>query len=207
MATQLGLYNAALIEIGERTLASLSEAREPRRVLDSVYANVVTECLEAGQWNFAIRSVRAEADPAIAPEFGERNIFAKPADWLRTVALSANDRFTPPLASYLDEVGYWAADIDPIFVRYVSSDPGFGLNLAAWPRSFTRYVELALAERIVERLAQNRSKKDGLAWDMKKARLAALGRDAMNEAQPKFAPAGSWNAARGGKTDRQRREV
>ena len=207
MATQLGLYNAALVEIGERTLASLSEEREPRRVLDSVYANVLTECLEAGQWNFATRAIRAEADPEIVPEFGERFIFGKPADWLRTVALSANGRFDPPLMRYLDEVGYWAADLEVIYVRYVSNDVGFGLDLPAWPRSFARYVELALADRIVERLTQNRGKKDDIAREMKKARLSALSRDAMNDAQPKFAATGSWNAARGGLIIRQRRQA
>ena len=38
MATKLGLYNRALRVLGETKLSSLSEAREPRYILDDIYA-------------------------------------------------------------------------------------------------------------------------------------------------------------------------
>ena len=37
MITRLQLYNSALLLLGERNLASLSENREPRRLLDHVW--------------------------------------------------------------------------------------------------------------------------------------------------------------------------
>lgn len=196
MATKLGLYNAALTEIGDRTLASLSENREPRRVLDTIYDDVVTDCLEAGQWNFAIRTVKLEADDDITPVFGQPLVFDKPDDWVRTVALSADAFFSAPLMTYGDEAGIWTADVEPLYVRYISNDGSWGGDVARWPRSFTRLVELSLALRAVERLTQNASKAEMLARAVRQARREALNRDAMNEASPRFAPAGAWTRAR-----------
>ena len=187
MATQLGLYNAALLEIGDRGLASLSEDVEARRVLDLCYADAVAGCLEAGAWNFAIRTVQADADPEITPGFGLAYVFAKPSDWVRTCAISLDENFAVPLTRYVDDVDYWSADATPIYVRYVSDDVSRGLDLTLWPRSFTRYVELELAWRIAERLTQNASKKDLIGRDRDRAKRNALNKDALNEAQPKFA--------------------
>ena len=47
----LALYNIALFAIGERAIASLTESREPRRLLDEVWSRGVgatTACLEQG---------------------------------------------------------------------------------------------------------------------------------------------------------------
>ena len=91
-----------------------------------------------------------------------------------------------------------------IDVRYVSDDTSWGLDLALWPRSFTRYVELELAWRISERLTQNASKKELIGRDRDRAKRNALNKDALNEAQPKFPPMSSWTAARGGAASRER---
>lgn len=198
MANQLGLYNAALLEIGDRSLASLAEDVEARRILDLCYGDTLAECLEAGSWNFATRTIRAETDGVITPAFGHAHVFAKPADWVRTTAISLDEQFAVPLTRYVDDVNYWSADATPLYVRYVSDDHGWGLDLSLWPRSFTRFVELELAWRISERLTQNASKKQLIGRDRDRAKRSALNKDALNEAQPKFMPAGSWTVARGG---------
>jgi hypothetical protein len=204
MATQLGLYNAALLEIGDRGLASLAEGVEARRVLDLCYADTVAGCLEAGAWNFATRTIKADADPDITPAFGSAHVFAKPSDWVRTCALSLDETFAVPLTRYVDDVNYWSADATPIYVRFVSNDPSWGLHLTLWPRSFIRYVELELAWRISERLTQNASKRELIGRDRDRAKRNALNKDALNEAQPKFAPVSSWTLARGGAVSRER---
>ena len=198
MATQLGLYNSALLEIGDRSLASLAEDVEARRVIDLCYADALADCLEAGAWNFATRTIKAEADAGITPAFGYAHVFAKPADWVRTSAVSLDEHFAMPLTRYDDDVNYWSAEATSIYVRYISNDVFWGLDLGLWPRSFTRYVELELAWRIVERLTQNASKKQMIGRDRDRAKRSALNKDALNEAQPKFAPTGAWTAARGG---------
>ena len=80
-ASQLGLYNAALgRHLGERTLASLTENREPRRALDAVYSEVLDECLEAGYWKHARRTVQLTASNSMTPQFGYNYAFDVPAD-------------------------------------------------------------------------------------------------------------------------------
>jgi len=204
MATQLGLYNAALLEIGDRSLASTSEAVESRRVIDLCYSDVLAGCLEAGSWNFATKTIKADADAAITPDFGFSEVFAKPSDWVRTAAVSLDENFTVPLTRYYDDVDYWSADSTPLYIRYVSNDSDWGLELANWSRSFTRYVELELAWRICERLTQNASKKDLIGRDRDRAKRSALNKDALNEAQPKFLPVSSWTSVRGGAAGRER---
>lgn len=206
MATKLGLFNAALLEIGEARLASLTEAREARYVLDDCYDNVLADCLEAGQWNFAVRTVQLAADTGINPNFGHPEIFAKPSDWVRTVGLATDELLQCPLTDfdYKDEVGYWATNVTPIYVAYVSNDASFGLNLTAWPRGFTRFVEVALADRIVLRIAQNSGEKERLETvALPRAKRMALSRDAMNEGD-KFRRRSTWNSARGGSGYRDR---
>lgn len=204
MATKLGVFNAALHEIGDAELSDTGDPVEAARVLVRRWDDVVADCLEAGSWNFATKTVEATADTGITPEFGYTEVFAKPSDWVRTHAVSDDENFTAPLLTFYDDVNYWSADVSPIYVRYVSNDTSFGLDLTRWTRAFARYVELELADRVCERLSQNGSKKEAIARDRDKARAVALNRDTMNEAQPKFAPVGSWTRSRGGGRSRER---
>ena len=114
--TQLELYNKALRHIGERKLASLSEAREPRRYLDDEYSDTILLCLRAGLWNFAMRGIQIDSDSSIEPSFGYQYAFPKPSDWVRTSLLSTNETFDPPLRYYQDQNGYWLCNADTLYV-------------------------------------------------------------------------------------------
>ena len=127
--TKLKLYNAALIEVGDRTIASLTENVESRRIIDEVYDRVLEQCLSEGSWNFAIRPIKVAADTGIEPNFGFTEIFAKPTDWIKTTGVSLDDRWSAPLTHYHDDLDYWAADSSPLYIRYVSNDSSYGLNL------------------------------------------------------------------------------
>src|ERR1700724_1414124 len=70
MTTQLFIYNEALGHLGERQLASLSEPREPRRVLDSYWSDVVGFCLSQGLWKFAKRTILIDNSSSLTPQFG-----------------------------------------------------------------------------------------------------------------------------------------
>jgi len=196
LATKIGLYNAALREIGETKLSSLSEARGPRYTLDDVYDDALLYCLEQGQWNFAMRTVQIDSDDSIDPQFGYSFAFDKPSDWIRTCGISASETVHPPLLDYKDEGDYWHANVDPLYVQYVSSNASYGLDLTKWPATFTRFVELYLAARIAKPTADNESVLDRIKRDLKIAKADALSKDAMNEAV-RFAPSGSWILARG----------
>jgi hypothetical protein len=113
---QLYLYNKALGYLGERKLASLSENREPRRVLDDYWSDEVPFCLGQGLWRFARRTVQQDADSTFAPEFGFNYAFPYPSDWIRTVLVSTSPDLDPPLLQMRDEGGYIYANATPIYL-------------------------------------------------------------------------------------------
>jgi hypothetical protein len=196
--TRLQLYNQALRTCGERALASLTEEREPRRLLDAVWAEGgVDNCLEQGQWNFAMRAVQIDYDTNVSPAFGLAYGFTKPSDWIRTAGVCSDERFATPLIQYKDEAGFWYADITPIYVRYVSNDSGFGGDMSKWPGTFDQFVAAFFASEIIFKLTADKERVALVERALKLRKRDALNKDAMND--PTTFPArGSWSSARGG---------
>lgn len=196
MADQLSIYNGALLVCGERFLGSLTEEREPRRLLDYVWAsNGVKECLEAGQWNFAMKGTQVDYDPGVEPDFGYNRAFAKPDDWIITSAVCADEFFRSPLTRYVDEAGYWYSDLDTIFVKYVSNDIGYGMNIGGWPESFAKYVEAHFAARIIRRLSNSDAEEVRVTKIRDDLLVKAKNRSAM--AGPTvFSARGNWSLSR-----------
>lgn len=207
MTTRLSLYNAALRLIGERRLATLSEDRKPRYVLDDVYDNgFIDAILEEGQWNFAMRAVKIDKSTTTTPAFGQANAFEKPIDWVRTAGICQDEHFNAPMLNFFEEVDFWFADIDPIYVRYVSNAANYGNDLLRWPGSFTRYAEAYLAREIILTLSQDNEKHEKIFRLEMQRRTEARSRDAMNEATS-FAPPGQWTSSRRGYRSRNDRGV
>jgi len=207
MTSKLSIYQGATIALGDRKIMSLTEKRGTRYACDDVWdRGGVNTCLQMGQWNFATRSLQYDFSPSIEPDFGFRHAFNKPDDWVRTVAVCEDEFFKVPLLSYTDEAAFWFADLDTIYVRFVSNDPSFGTNFAAWPPNFTRYVELYFAWSICERVTAATSKKQDLEKDLKQALLLAKNTDAMDEATT-FPPPGTWSRSRMGRRSRLDRGI
>lgn len=191
--TQLSLWNKALRHLGERKLASTSENREPARYLADEYSDVVLYCLRQGLWNWCMRAIQIDSDGAIEPAFGYQSAFQKPCDWVRTSLISTSETFDPPLRDYRDQEGYWLANTDTLYARYVSKDLGGNLN--AWPADFAEYVGLALARTIAPRITQDNNLLDAIE---KRERLywkRAQANDAMDE-PPQPWPLGTWTTSR-----------
>lgn len=145
MATQLSIYNHALLTMKERRLASLGEDRESRRVLDEFYTQVVQFCLEQGMWTFAMRSATLTSSGSGA--YGFTKTFAKPSDYIHLFTVSENASFDPPLVyGFANEGSFLYGNVTPIYIRYSSNDPtnGGGL-LTKWPQGFAEYVAGTLA--------------------------------------------------------------
>lgn len=196
---KLSVYNGALRRLGSRRIASLTEAREPRRVLDDIWNNgqVVYEALEKGDWNFALRAAQLDYLPSIETGFGFPYAFSKPDDFRRLSALSADEYFRTPLTTleYGEDGGYWLSNLTTLFVRYVSDDTDYGMNSAGWSASFQTYLECKMAFEACERLTGNRGKKADLAEEMRQELRQAKSHDAMADAI-KMRPMGSWVRAR-----------
>jgi hypothetical protein len=196
MTTQLSLYNEALRLCGERKLASLTEDREPRRLLDQVWDdNAINYVLEQGQWNHALRATMLEYNPSMEQAFGYQYAFEKPTDYIRLVGLCSDERYNVPLTQYTEEAGFWFADLDVIYIQYISNDASYGADMSLWPETFTRYVASYLASEIVDRLTQNSSLWDKVYGIMNRRLTDARSKDALNQ-PTQFPPTGRWVSAR-----------
>lgn len=204
MASRLNFYNKALLELGERKLASLAENRAPRRILDEAWDDeFVNYCLEQGQWNFAIRTAKLDYEPSIEPDFGYQRAFAKPDDFVRLVGIASDEYFASPLTRYTDEAGYLFSDLDEVYVRYVSNDSQYGNDLSLWPATFSRWVSVELAARTCEAITGSSGKVDALEKKSRRFLVDARSKDAMSEGTA-FPPQGSWVRSRGGSGRRDR---
>jgi hypothetical protein len=202
MTDQLSLYNGACRILKERRLASLSENREVRRLLDDAWVDGRTEgavrfCLEQGQWAHGRRATQIDYDPDVATDFGFQYAFGIPEDFVRPVALCSDPYFEIPLLRYVDEAGYWYCDLQTIYVVYVSDGLTFGGDVSRWPQSFIELVQARLALEV----APNLTNSDRAIQWAEKAYKDALteARSANAVRQPtRFMPPGSWSLSRHG---------
>jgi hypothetical protein len=194
VATKLALYNDALLALGQERLATTADAVSARYALDDAYDKALAWCLEQGYWNFAMRAVELTSTPSIDPAFGFTYAVTKPDDWVRSHSISASETFDPPLLQYNDENGLWYVNVDPLFVRYVSNDTDYGLDLSLWPETFANYVALRLAVKTCKRITGT-NPDDAMFKQEKRALADARSKDAMNE-PPGFPPRGTWVSSR-----------
>src|ERR1022692_3409337 len=199
MTTKTSLYKAALRELGERSIASLSDTGPGKLALDDVYDDAVIYCLEEGDWHdFACRTISLEHSTDVSPVFGFNYAFEKPTDYVRTVQLGFDGFTEIPLEDYDDDSGFWYSNVDPIFVKYVSSDPSYGLELANWPKAFAFFVSTYLAMLVCTSLGGSDALRDRLEKSFKERGRDARSKDAWGQ-RTRILPAGSWTRARGGR--------
>jgi hypothetical protein len=200
VTTKLSFFNDALLACGERFLASVSENQESRHLLDQVYASGGVEyCLERGQWNFATRTVALDYETGIEPPFGFSRAFTQPTDYCCTRAVCADEFFRVPLKGHqhTHEANYFYADLDTIYLRYVSKDPLYGLNLNLWPQTFLDVVAIHFASKIAKKLGHSQAEKEALEKERDKLLKEAKNSDAQREGV-QFPQPGMWARARTG---------
>jgi hypothetical protein len=196
MTDKLDIYNNVLLSVGEDQLNSLSDNIETRRVLDRIWnAGAIPFCLSSGLWNFATRTVQMDADTGVTTDFGPKYIFEKPNDWIRTAAVYSDSGLSCALNAYIDEGGYWYADFETLYIKYISSDEDYGYNISKWPVNFTRFVEAYMASQGVWRITQNKKDRDDLMSIAERLLIQAQNTDAM-DGPTVFPPTGSWVSAR-----------
>lgn len=198
MTDQLSLYNGALMLCGERLLASVSENRKPRRLLDQTWdTEAVKYCLSRGMWTWAKHTIKVDYDPSLEPNFGYKRAFRKPTDYVRTASFCSDEYFRCPINNYADEVDFWWCDDTTVYIQYVSDDPAYGLNYAAWPPAFTNFVQAYLASKIVFSLTQSENKQQAIEIQLKRCLKTIQAEDGTNQ-PAKFLPRGTWSRARRG---------
>lgn len=199
MTTLLEMYNLALANIRETSLATIGESREARYQLDLFYDTDLQWMMEAGFWKFAIRTVKIDYDPNTASAFGPSRVFNKPTDWVKTYLVSASENLDPPLDGWLEEGGVFIADVTTIYLRYVSnSDEGFGYDMARWTARFKSAFSWRLSSSIAPKImGASEASKAGIEAKADRALKEALTFEAMREPTRRM-PDGRWNQNRFG---------
>jgi hypothetical protein len=193
--TTLEVYNNALVLLGDRKLASLSENREPRRVFDDVFTKAKTFCLEQGIWQFALLQASIAGTANTDTGFSYR--FAKPTDLVHLFAIGANKNIDPCYSTeYLDLGAYYYSNDATIYVRYTSNGASYGLDLTKWSATFSAYVETYLAWLTCHRLTGNLGLQSELAGECTRrlANAMALGHVWMLPGQMPFNSLARWRA-------------
>lgn len=197
---RLSIYSGALLLCRDKQLASLTENREPRHLLDIIWnKGGVRTCLEQAQWHFAMRSSRLDYNPSIEPDWGPRRAYDKPTDWVLTSGVFQDEYMTTPLTAYKDEVLYIFCDMDQIFVKYVSDDVDYGMDFGKWPGTFNDYVEAYFASQIVHKMPGGAELIDGINHPKTgvAARRLMIAKNKSAMTQPAtFPQRGTWVQAR-----------
>ena len=208
MTDKLTIYNGALLFIGEGKLASIASpaTEEKQRLLDSVWdRGGINDCLSDGQWNFAMRAAKLDYETSIEPSFGPSRAFEKPSDLVRLCGFCYDAYFSSPIDNFSEEAGYWYADVDELYIKYVSNDSSWGSDYSLWTSRFTRYVEAYFGTRIAPALVKDINVRALLTKEMKNLLSLAQSQDAMSGPSQAL-PMGSWRASRygSGRGDRGR---
>jgi len=193
---RLGVYNDALRICGERKLASLTEAVEPRRLLDAAWDdNFADTWLEEADWKFATRASKLGNDESIDPPFGVKFAYNHPEDMARLSGIYQDEYMQVPLRSYRTEGKFWFTEYSvEIYITYVSNDASFGGDIGLWPASFGRYVAAFLANEIAPRL-KNDVNLEKIEKVLAKRKLSAESKDAIKNPSREL-PKGTWTRSR-----------
>lgn len=204
-ANKLKLYNGALLILEAGKLNALTDAVESRYVLDEVYDdNGVDWCLEQGFWQFAMRTVKMEYAPGLSPnDFGRINTFELPTDYVRLAAISADSYLSVPYLDYWHEGEYIFADLEELYIKYVSNDSSYGHDYSLWPETFKDFAKTYFASRVCKRVTGSDSMMDrlvgadGRGGMLRTKKNDALSKDAMLS-PTRFLPQGRWASSRRG---------
>lgn len=196
--TKLSLYNGALRLLGQSRLATLTDVSEGRRLLDDAWAaDVVRTCLARGPWQFASRTVMLDPSPSESTSFGYANVYTKPDDWVKTIALTSDAFLDRQIMRVHEDGSNWYTDEDPIYLRYVSDDTNYGRDYSRWSEGFIKYVEASLASEIALALTHDDKVADRAEKKQSEALLDAQNENAMGQPSKSLLP-GAWAAARRG---------
>jgi len=205
-AAQLRIYNGALLMLGSRRLATLTDDVESRYVLDQIWDNgALKRVLQHGWWKHAMRTVQLTYDPDFTSSFGYKYSFDSPDDLVRLYSMCSDEFFTCPIDQYQDEGKKWFCDYTEIFLRYVSDGDDYGLDVTKWPESFTEYVEGYMALKAVKRITDSQADQEELIKDVRLLKTKAKSEDALREPTG-FVVASGWSVARGGCDNGRRKQ-
>jgi len=198
MVDKLSIFNGALVYLGEREIASLTEDRAPVRHLENVWKQkFIDNVLSEGQWVFATRSLRLEADSGIVPAYGYEYAFGLPDDFLNFCSVCSDENGHNPVLRYVIENNHVFTDYDTIYISYISNGTGYGGDFDKWSPQFLDYVICKLAYKACMVISQSNTDRNFMRQESERLRKIALNQDA--RLKPTKIPAETgWSRSRRG---------
>lgn len=200
MADKLDIYQGALRLLGSHQVASLVENIPDRLRLDEAWDEVVAYCLKRGLWNFATREAILSAH-ASAPTFGYTHKFTHPTDMVRVVAVS-DQATSNQFELFENRAGFFYADVETLYLTYISNNASYGLNIAAWPQDFADVVKARLAFEVALPITGDEGKQANAFTLFERNLKTAKALDAIDE-RVRFKPVGRLVRARTTQRSRQ----
>lgn len=190
MTTDVTIVNAALIRLGETTIAALSDETKPARLANAIYGDVRDAVTCAHPWNFAL--MRAELTVnASAPTWGYANAYDLPGDpyCLRVLRVEGEDA----------RDGRWTVEGRQIVSDLPSPIRILYLRRISDPEAADPLFREALAARLARELAEPLGKSTSLQQAMAELYEGKL-REARSvdgqEGTPEILAADTWLTAR-----------
>jgi hypothetical protein len=166
--TKLQLYKRA-IELCEQTpISALTDNATTRHRCDIHYDDVLAWMMEQAFWNCAMRTVEITQNTGVSPAFAYEYAHDKPSDFVKKYVISGSEFLKPPMDeqdtgnAYLIEGGYIWANVTPIYLRYVSNDSSYGLDLTNWTEGMAKAAAHELAARIAPTVTGSTTKAEEL---------------------------------------------
>jgi len=149
MATKLGLYNDALLLLGQRRLASLTEDRPNRYDLDEIFEESVNHCLELVRPRYATKTKRLVG---VTPteDTGYSKQIALPSGIVTIAGVYKDGRFEQPVTRYAHEGNLLFLDYDEVYVRYIADY--YTVSVGDAGPSFARVVSAYLARELASKI-------------------------------------------------------
>ncbi len=166
--TQLQIYKRAILLCRQTPITALTDTVESRRLCDVHYDDTLQCIMEGGFWTCALRTIEMTLDTAVDAAFGFDYAHTMPTDFVRWQMVSAYDALTDQLdemdggKAFRIEGGYLWATTTPVYMRYVSNDAAYGLDLTKWSERMAEAASLELAARICAKLSGSDSMEDRL---------------------------------------------
>jgi hypothetical protein len=189
MASETGICNSALVKIGATRIVALDDGSRNANACAELYPKLRDDLLRAHPWNFAVARAKL-GRLATAPIFGFSYVYQLPADWLRTLAVSDNDRGEGAVEYRIEgrRLACSAADIWLRYVRVVT-------DANEMPADFREALAAMLGRDLAIPIAQSSALRETMDRAFRDAFGRARSTDALEDF-PEALPEGSWVGVR-----------
>lgn len=195
MASKIDIWNAALIELGQKSVVSELEGSASSVLIGARYDGVRQALLTKNRWTFATK--RAALPRLVAtPEFGWTYFYQLPsADWLTNIGVW--DRSDMPrgleVDHQLEDGKKLATDAEQIWIKYIADVEDPNIMTPTFREALSAELAAQIANRVNELSGR---RKDMIEW-ARKALNDAMSADAQSNTVD-LIPEGSWLTSRQG---------